>query len=68
MVSPKYVILSGGASVMNFVEELVRRYFPNATIVSRYKKSERMISDGAAKYINKRYHDDLMLRLEDRNW
>lgn len=50
MVSPQYVVLSGGASRMDFVEELTRKYFPNATI-DLDPTPEWVVSNGAAKYI-----------------
>lgn len=50
MASPKYVILSGGASRMDFVEELARTYFPDA-IVDLDPTPEWVVSNGAAKYI-----------------
>lgn len=50
MASPKYVVLSGGASRMDFVEELARKYFPDA-IVDLDPTPEWVVSNGAAKYI-----------------
>lgn len=50
MVSPDYVVLSGGASRMNFVRELTRQYFPNAKI-NIDQTPEWVVSNGAAKYI-----------------
>lgn len=53
MVSPKYVILSGGAGMMDFVKDLARRYFPNAKIDYGYDESGRVLmgSYGAANFI-----------------
>lgn len=53
IVSPKYVILSGGAGMMDFVKDLARRYFPNAKIDYGYDESGRVLmgSYGAANFI-----------------
>ena len=50
MVSPQYIVLSGGASRMDFVEEYTRKFFPNATI-DLDPTPEWVVSNGAAKYI-----------------
>jgi len=50
MIEPQYVILSGGASRMDFVEELTKKYFPNAKI-DLDPTPEWVVSNGAAKYV-----------------
>ncbi len=62
--TPKYVILSGGASRMWFVEEIVKKHFPNST-VERDNAPEWIVSNGAAKYMKAHYTalQDLLQRV-----
>ncbi len=50
MTTPQFIILSGGASRMDFVEELTKKYFPDAKI-DLDPTPEWVVSNGAAKYI-----------------
>lgn len=50
-VKPNYILLSGGASRMDFVHNFAKEAFPNATI-DVDSTPEWVVSDGASKYIN----------------
>lgn len=49
-VKPNYILLSGGASRMDFVQDFAKEAFPNATI-DIDSTPEWVVSDGASKYI-----------------
>ena len=61
MASPNRVILSGGASRMDFVAEFTRKYFPDAEI-DLDQTPEWVVSNGAARYIQAQY--DALERLK----
>lgn len=50
-VSPNSILLSGGASRMPFVKDLVMKYFPDAKEIKRDNEPEWIVSNGAAKYM-----------------
>lgn len=54
-ISPTHILLSGGASRMPFVSEITQKAFPNA-IIDVDTTPEWIVSDGAAKYVEKYYN------------
>lgn len=69
-ITPTKVLLSGGASRMQFVKELTQLAFPNAE-VTRDNYPEWVVSDGAARYAevhNKALEERNKLQEEFLSW